>query len=73
MALRIPKNDLTIMDNAVDVHVCNNRASFITYRSEPSSVTETTALGSSSGKGSIHLQLILENGDLGSILTLHEV
>ena len=72
MAVVSPKRGLWLLDNAADVHVCNNRNLFFEYRPDVESLTGATASGASPGKGLTRIQLALEDGSRGALITLHE-
>ena len=72
MAVVSPKRGLWLLDNAADVHVCNNRDLFLEYRIDVESLTGVTASGASPGKGLTRVQLALEDGSPGALIILHE-
>ena len=73
MVLCTPRQNLWVLDNASDVHVCNNKESMLTYTEESSAMTGATAIGTSPGKGTSHLKLAQKDGSPGSKLNLSRV
>ena len=67
------KEDRWLLENAADSHVCNQKHLFSTYYDDPTPISGATASTLSPGKGTICLNLALEDGSPGSTLTLTNV
>lgn len=67
------KKECWLLDNAADSHVCNQKHLFTTYDDDPTQITGATASTISPGKGTICLNLALEDKSPGSTLTLTNV
>lgn len=68
------KKGYWLLDNAADNHVCNQKHLFATYYDDPTQITGATGTSTTSpGKGTIRLNLALENELPGSNLTLTNV
>lgn len=67
------RRECWLLDNAADGHVCNKKLLFSTYHDDPTLITGATASITSPGQGTIQLKLALEDGTLGSTLTLTNV
>lgn len=55
MALTDCKQEQWLLDNAADMHVCNQRGHFLNYADRPSAMTRATSSGISPGRGIIRL------------------
>ena len=73
MALTDCKQEQWLLDNAANMHVCNQRGHFLNYADRPSTMTETIFSGISPERKTIRLQLAYEDGSAGAILTFHDV
>lgn len=73
MALTDCRKAQWLLDNAADMHVCNQREVFLDYSNNPSAMTGATSSGLSPGRGTIRLHLAHADGSAGAILTLHDV
>ena len=73
MAITSPKRHSWVLDDAADVHVCNDRNKFMHYIEDPTTLTGVTSKGFSLGRGTVKLTLAREDSSQGPDLTLHDV
>lgn len=62
-----------MIDNAADVHVCNNQRLMREYTEKPTRFRGFTANGISSGRGKIKIRLTKKDGSEGLVLILTNV
>lgn len=73
LAIRGPRQDCWLMDNAKDVHVCNDLRLMTDLIEKPTNVRGSTADKISPGCGTVWIRLALEDRQKGVILNLQNV